>query len=155
MVRYPDDVQAALDYAAAEGWTLERYQAVLAIALHHLETEDMPEPLVQYAEDTIKLSSYGDPVVAGEIYVACPLCGPVSWSVVSDGSAYDTFDAPALARNDAGEFTENVSYFLCGSCGMRYSVPGWLWTAGWYYFDDVEWGALVTDDVDEPAEVGE
>jgi hypothetical protein len=34
---YPADVQAALDHAATEGWTIERYQAVLGIALHHLE----------------------------------------------------------------------------------------------------------------------
>lgn len=40
---YPADVQAALDHAAAEGWTIERYQAVLGIALHHLEERSQTE----------------------------------------------------------------------------------------------------------------
>lgn len=85
---YPADVQAALDYAATEGWTKERYQAVLSIALHHLETPVLPEIVVMYAEDPVPFMVMGHKrtgdgleytevegtIPAGQIYFVCPVC---------------------------------------------------------------------------------
>lgn len=142
---YPEDVQAALDRGRDEGWSIEVYQAALALALHHLAEGAKPElvePWFYWAEEDIEYpdSNYlGKPVTrrisAGEMYVVCPLCLEVttigfSQETIEGASVTLEFDVDEAEvygfRDDWQIGGGGDSWLDCRRCYRLLAVPAWL-----------------------------
>lgn len=154
--RYPADVQAALDHVREEGgWTIEAYQAVLSIALGHLDGfEQEPESLevhIMWAEEAITyLKPAWDAHQVGYvattegrvvgIYVVCPHClspsqpemhekGVMSrhtyWEDIGDAGE---FGEPTLSVGDNDDAWYDAWYYVCPNpwCYGRVHPPRWL-----------------------------
>jgi hypothetical protein len=147
---YPDDVQKALAYMNDAGWTYERLQGVLAIALQHLEQKSEPEIVLQWAEEPIEHTAtrwgvrdgeWGNfeitlTVLAGDFYVVCPHCCRVcDPGIAEDGTEYrrayfdDLRESPEALHygvGDSHDFYCEESFLVCDRCSMRSSIPPWL-----------------------------
>lgn len=144
---YPGDVEAALAHARDAGWNTERYQAVLGIALHHLDStvvEVYPEVVVMLAderiswcEDSMTPGEFGIRIIhPGAVYLVCPVCcGSGRFETFSEGTEYadldyeEASDGGVWGTRDGWDFRGDGASGLThqsNNCYSRLSLPEWF-----------------------------
>lgn len=163
---YPDDVLAALDRVYATARSISEHdpevsalRAALAIAISHLGTVPVAEPIFQLVEPDEPPIQYQDrryptlseserdPMVEhviepGSTYSVCPLCGVVNGlTIATPCTEYTPFWVPEMVRrsDDRDYEPEADEVFVCQGCHKQMVFPQWLWEAGNHPDTAVAW----------------